>query len=224
MNGSVTTIDLGFVNAYLVEAEGGWVLVDTGIAGHWQKLQAGLRAAGCEKGRLRLVVITHADMDHAGNAARVHDAFAAPLAAHAVDGEAMRTGRSAARTGRTPGAAAAMRVIRVLSRIGRGIGLASPEVTLRDGDRLDSWGLAARVVHLPGHTGGSIGILTDQHDLICGDACVNRGSPSPSPYVENMEDYRASVGKLRALASTVRRVYPGHGDAFDGSKLAGLAL
>jgi hydroxyacylglutathione hydrolase len=223
MNGTVTTIDLGFVNAYLVEVEGGWILIDTGIRGHWKKLQAGIRAAGCQRGQLRLVIITHADMDHAGNAARVRDAFGAPVAAHPADAELLRTGKSPVRTGRSPGAAALMRLARALSGMG-GSGRVSPEVTLRDSDRLDSWGCAARVVHLPGHTAGSIGILTDQQDLICGDACVNRGEPSPSPYVQDLEEYRASVGKLRALASTVRRVFPGHGSAFDGAQLAGLTL
>jgi len=221
MSGTVTTIDLGFVNAYLVQADGGHILVDTGVSMQWRKLDERLRAAGCSRGGLRLVVLTHADMDHAGNAARVRDAYGAPVAAHAVDGDTLRTGERPPRTGQSPAIGAAMRVMRLFggSRV-----LFAPEVTLRDGDRLDSWGLAARIIHLPGHTGGSIAVLTDEGDLVSGDACVNRDSPSASPYVENRDQYAASIEKLRVLASKVRTVYPGHGAPFPGALLAGLTL
>jgi len=97
-------------------------------------------------------------------------------------------------------------------------------VVLIDGQRLDAWGLAAKVVHLPGHTPGSIGILTDDGALVAGDACVNRKTPGPSPFVQSFDDYRGSVEKLRGMAGTAARVYPGHGSPFEGKELEKLAI
>ena len=62
----IVTVDLGFVNAYLVKIGQGFVLADTGMASQWGKLSAALASAGCEPGLLKLVVLTHADMDHVG--------------------------------------------------------------------------------------------------------------------------------------------------------------
>ena len=43
-----------------------------------------------------------------------------------------------------------------------------PDILLVDGQDLSNYGLAAKVLHLPGHSKGSIGILTDDGDLFCG--------------------------------------------------------
>ena len=46
-------IDLGFVNAYLLPAAGGFVLVDAGTPAHYARLEAALGRAGCGKSRPR---------------------------------------------------------------------------------------------------------------------------------------------------------------------------
>mgnify|MGYP006311850485 CR=1 FL=1 len=65
----IRLIRLGVVNAYLIATSGGFVLVDTGHPTGRRKLLRGVEAAGCVPGRLPLVVMTHADTDHTGNAA-----------------------------------------------------------------------------------------------------------------------------------------------------------
>ncbi len=62
-------IRLGGANAYVLDADGGFVLIDTGTPENRKVLDAALRAMGCGPGTLRLVVPTHGDYDHAGNAA-----------------------------------------------------------------------------------------------------------------------------------------------------------
>jgi glyoxylase-like metal-dependent hydrolase (beta-lactamase superfamily II) len=66
MSESVSTIKPGIVSAYLVGAEGGFVLIDTGLASQWEKLEGKLQAEGCLPGKLKLVAITHGDFDHTG--------------------------------------------------------------------------------------------------------------------------------------------------------------
>jgi hydroxyacylglutathione hydrolase len=223
----VTRIDLGFVNAYLLAGGGGFVLVDTGMKGHHRRIVEALRKAGAGPGRLSLIVLTHADMDHAGNCLRLKSEYRVPIAAHAADARVLELGSQPVRTGRTPGARMAMKLLALARRPGRTTparGSFSPDVILRDGERLERWGLAARVVHLPGHTGGSIAVLTDGGALIAGDACTNARRPEPSPFIENVEDYRSSLAVMRGLATSVKRVYPGHGSPFDGNLLSTLSL
>jgi len=56
------------VNCYLVRGDHGWVLIDTGLATSGPSSRGPLEAAGCRPGGLRLILLTHGDADHAGNA------------------------------------------------------------------------------------------------------------------------------------------------------------
>jgi glyoxylase-like metal-dependent hydrolase (beta-lactamase superfamily II) len=87
-----------------------------------------------------------------------------------------------------------------------------PDILLEDGRDLSSFGLSASVVSIPGHSKGSIGVLTAGGDLFCGDLLRNMtGNPS-FPMIDDMTAARASIDKLRKLP--VKEVYPGHGKPF----------
>lgn len=48
-----------------------------------------------------------------------------------------------------------------------------PMVYLQDGDNLNEYGVDAKVVELPGHTEGSIGLEIEGDKLFVGDALMN---------------------------------------------------
>ena len=48
-----------------------------------------------------------------------------------------------------------------------------PDIILEEGHDLSEHGLDTRVVHLPGHSKGSIGVLTAGGDLFHGDPLVH---------------------------------------------------
>ena len=52
-----------------------------------------------------------------------------------------------------------------------------PDIYLEDGQELSGYGCDARVVHIPGHTRGSIGVLTGGGDIICGDLLIGSRKP-----------------------------------------------
>ena len=93
-------IDLGFVNAYLLPAAEGFVLVDAGTPAHYAKLEAALGRAGCGKGDLRLIVLSHADPDHGGCAAALAAAYGAPIALHPGELPQFERGETPRRSGR----------------------------------------------------------------------------------------------------------------------------
>ncbi len=76
---------LGCVNCYLIKTEAGYVLIDTGSTNQRAVLEQELLKAGCRPGNLRLIILTHGDFDHTGNAAHLRRKFNAPLAMHPAD-------------------------------------------------------------------------------------------------------------------------------------------
>ena len=69
------------------------------------------------------------------------------------------------------------------------------------------------MLHLPGHTRGSLGVLTSAGDLFCGDLMDSMmGTPSLQFFINDMEQAQASLARLRDLE--IGTVYPGHGRPF----------
>jgi glyoxylase-like metal-dependent hydrolase (beta-lactamase superfamily II) len=226
MSEGILTIDLGFVNAYLLGAGGRFVLVDTGLSSQWPRLRAALETANCSPELLALVVISHADTDHAGNARRLQEEWRVPIAVHAADAGALETGVAPPRKGRGSLAQAVMGLMGFMRRLGGGAMAPTlkPDILLHDGQSLCDWELDARVIHLPGHTPGAIALLLKGGSLIAGDVFANRSKPDISPFIENFDAYRASLLKAKSLAASIVTVYPGHGPSFPGSAIPDIEL
>jgi hydroxyacylglutathione hydrolase len=216
----IKTIGLGFVNTYLIEVKDGFVLIDTGVPFQWEKLNKALKAAGCQPGNLKLVVITHGDIDHIGSGAKLQAKYQAKIALHQGDAFMAETGAMLTRMTRTLSAkirAPIMGLARVILGPRIAIETFKPDEILKDGQSLEEYGLDAVVVHIPGHTKGSIGILTKDGDLFCGDTLVNRNKPETAIYIEDGQEQKNSIDKLMKM--NIRKVYPGHGKPFDMKEL-----
>jgi len=85
----------------------------------------------------------------------------------------------------------------------------SPEFFLKEGDRLKDYGINARIMELPGHTKGSIGIDIDGKSVIVGDALMNMFYPGLSMVYWDRGEMIKSAEKISALGA--RKVYFGHG-------------
>jgi hydroxyacylglutathione hydrolase len=90
-----------------------------------------------------------------------------------------------------------------------------PDIYIEDGQDLSEYGLNAKVLHLPGHSKGSIGILTTKGDLFCGDLLYNIAGFN---FIDDLADFHASINKLKSLK--INTVYPGHGKPFPMSSLS----
>lgn len=71
MSSGITTINLGGVNCYLLRSETGFVLIDTGFQTRRARLDAELEKADCVPGKLKLILLTHRDVDQVGNCAHL---------------------------------------------------------------------------------------------------------------------------------------------------------
>lgn len=213
---NITTITLplpyrmGSVNCYLVQTDAAFVLVDAGPANGRARLEEELAAAGCRPGNLALIVLTHGDFDHTGSGAYLRERFGAPLAMHRDDLGMVERGDMFAN--RASGNALMRLLAPALFRFGKSSRFV-PDLFLAGGDDLSGHGFHAQVIELPGHSAGSIGILTAGGDLFCGDLLENTEKPALGSIVDDPAAARASLDKLKGLG--VRTVFPGHGRPFD---------
>jgi glyoxylase-like metal-dependent hydrolase (beta-lactamase superfamily II) len=84
-----------------------------------------------------------------------------------------------------------------------------PDILVDEGADLAAYGLDAQVLHTPGHTTGSIAILTADGDLFAGDTLMNaKKSFIVSGWAQDHDELASSIERLMALP--IRTVYPGH--------------
>lgn len=222
MDEKIRIVGLGMVNAYLLKAKDGFVLIDTGLPMQWAALDSQLAAAGCVPGKLKLIIITHGDWDHTGSVSRLREKYNVKVAMHAGDVPQVENGVMLKRKVR-PLIYKIMMLYRMtmmkLKKTKMSFPRFKPDILLTDGQSLAEYGLAAKVIHLPGHTPGSIGVLTDDGDLFAGDMFTNRKKPADANIVENSGQLKNSQAKLKAL--NIKTVYPGHGTPFALNLLKG---
>ncbi|MDJ0705691.1 MAG: MBL fold metallo-hydrolase [Leptolyngbyaceae cyanobacterium MO_188.B28] len=198
-----------WVNAYLVSTNEGYILIDTGMPNQRRAIEQALADAGCQPGALRLIILTHGDIDHCGNAAYLRQKFRAPIAMHPDDSGMVERGDMFWNR-KNPS-----NLIRLLFGLFFGLGKADrfkPDFYVEDEAKLRDYGLDADVLHIPGHSKGSIGILTSAGDLFCGDLLGNVSKPELWSNIDDSAAANASVEKLKRFP--IQTVYPGHGKPF----------
>lgn len=185
---------LGMGRAYLLLGDGVTV-VDSSMPGQVKKILESVARLGKRPEDVRRVVVTHHHVDHVGSAAELVEATGAELYAHEADVAYMRGERV-----QEPNAPAFVRgVMRRLVP-----GPPQPAVVhhiLRDGDTIPV-GVTLRVVHVPGHTMGSVAFLWEEESvLFTGDALshlLNISLPV-GVFTEDMDLAKRSAAKLASL-------------------------
>ena len=197
------------VNCYLVETPSGYILIDTGLAKRRDDLVEELEAAGCMPGDLKLIIVTHGHLDHSGNTAYLRERYDVKVAMHGGDLAMAESGDMF--VGVKGLTVAVIRLLLPLVGLSR-YDMFRPDIILEDGQDLSEYGFDARVVHVPGHSKGSIGVLTRDGTFFCGDLLVNTEKPEKNTLIDDSTEYDASVKRLGSLE--IGTAYPGHGKPF----------
>jgi len=199
----ITRIQCGNGNCFCVEDDGNAILIDTSRAAYGEKILNALKGKN-----IRLIVLTHGHVDHIQNAAILSKALNAPIAMHKADYGLIRNNMEERMSADTILGKLMLGFIKNSLKYGK-IDLFEPDVFLLDGDALNDYGVKAKIIGLPGHTKGSIGIVIGDSDIFVGDALMNLIHPTKSLLYGNRADMLRSVEKIGAFSSAT--VHFGHG-------------
>lgn len=197
-NGVTEITDLSGVHCFLVEGRDKALLIDT---------MTGLRGLPAFVATLTdlpvEVALTHGHMDHAGGVFEFGRCYIHPADIPMLDGRTLpaRVGyvRGQLPPGEAPEASAFV-----------------PDgpvefVPLKSGDKLDLGGRVLEVLHVPGHTRGSLCYLdTASGDFFAGDAC-NNNTLLMMDVSATIEEYLGALLALKERQGDIRRFYLFHG-------------
>ncbi len=188
----------GRVWAYLVRTGSRWALIDTGFPDDLPLIEAELSAHDAKVSHIGQIVLTHCHYDHMGTAAEIQDRAEVETLAHRLDAPIIRGEATVAEP--------------VLSDqekklMGQLEGGGPPDWSparvdreLEDGDTVRLGDDEALVVHVPGHTDGSIALYIASRGLLfTGDAVASFGRPIVGVFNVDPNRARDSFKRLSQL-------------------------
>lgn len=204
-----------YANVYLCVDGEGVALIDTGPPGHATTILDYAASLASSKGELNRIFITHADWDHAGSLAALHENTRATIFASSLTVVWMGRGRGPRHLPRP--------VQWLADRIGTYDPVNPDWVTVVEPDETVPLLGGATVVGTPGHTPDHISLHAAAAGvLFAGDALGSRsGLGLPNALITaDREDARASARHLLSLAPALFAC--GHGEPVQGHSLPDL--
>jgi glyoxylase-like metal-dependent hydrolase (beta-lactamase superfamily II) len=209
----------GKCNVYLIEDQGGVTLFDAGA----RTMTRAVASAGAKLGGIRRVVLGHGHTDHRGTA----PSLGVPVLCHADEvQDAEGSGGFRYWPQGLAGLPTPLRQAhRLLHRLAWDGGPVKIAETVAEGDEIAGF----RVVHLPGHAPGMIGLWRESDRLALSSDCFytldmwGRESAPRLPmalYSYDTEQARASLRKLAALEPAA--AWPGHAKPVTGDVRSAL--
>jgi len=189
----------GVSQVYLYQEADRLTLIDTGLIATAAEIFDAIVSLGRRHEDLRQIVITHSHRDHTGSLAELVDRTGAQVLAHALDAPVVRGERREPKPAYESGGER-----EIAERIIAAVPPAPPsrvDRELQDGDEIDLGG-GARIVHVPGHTAGSIALyLPGRKLLFSGDAAERDLEDNVVVGVFNVDpaQARASFAKMAEL-------------------------
>ena len=146
-----------------------------------------------EDARLDMIILTHGHFDHIMSLDELRERTGAPVYIHKEDEDMIGDSHKNAYSLFLAGKLEAKNADRIMS----------------DNDTLILGSDKLTVIHLPGHTNGSIGLLGDGF-ILTGDTLFDRGVGRSDLYGGDSARLYSSLAKLQGFDPSLK-IYPGHG-------------
>jgi glyoxylase-like metal-dependent hydrolase (beta-lactamase superfamily II) len=180
----------------LVIAEAELTIVDTGFRASVPKIIDFIHSLGRSPEEISLIIITHNHFDHASGLSELRKVTRAKVAIHKADIYDVN--------GQLPYPQFVQKTLRVRPfsalRSFLGIGSHDVDIQLSGGEVLKPLG-GLKVIHVPGHTPGSICLFSPQHKLlIVGDVLLKHGTTIRFPHKSASTDLPQAIKSVERLA------------------------
>jgi glyoxylase-like metal-dependent hydrolase (beta-lactamase superfamily II) len=195
----------GFSNSYIIKGNKA-IIIDTGILNQHIKILAKLQANGIRHNEVSLIILTHGHVDHYGCLKPLKEALDVPIMVGWPDAQYVE------KTDNAPIVPVNLKgsILKLFT------GACKVDVVVKEDTDLREYGVDARVLTTPGHTMGSISVLTSEGDCMIGDllgSLVFKSSVGKSPLAEAPELVGGSLKKV--IDEGAKYFYPGHGKRWD---------
>ncbi len=212
----IHSFSAGIANVHLIDDGRGVVVVDACWQGFAPRILRRVARLGYQPRDVRLILLTHVHVDHAGSAAELRRRTGAPIAIHRDDAHLALAGKHAMPLGRGWAGLSSKWLIEK-SGYEMKYEAFTPDIWLEEGQTLGDFGIEGYVVHTPGHTRGSVTLALEDGVTLIGDALINLIKVGYPMYWEEPELARESGRKIQGLKPRI--LYSGHGRAFSGADL-----
>ena len=181
-----------YFNVYVIKGEDGDILIDTGFIGMKRRLKRWL-----DKFNIKLVILTHAHVDHIWNTSYIKKRYNCQVSMSELDIENIDNSKIKSK----PKKEKYNTWTKVMNF---GMKTLTPksfdiDIPLTDNQTIRKHGIDLKIVSLPGHTNGSIGILYKDY-LFAGDALVYRKKQAQIAFQnQNTEEAIKSYEKLKEI-------------------------
>lgn len=186
--------------AYLVAFDDMAALIDSGCGRATDLLLTNIESTGVAVECIRMLLLTHCHIDHAGGAAEIRDRLGCTIVAHALDADAIASGDEQ---------------LTAADWYGRPMVPCPVDWRLEGDEHLAVGDGAIRVVPIPGHTPGSVAYLTESAgNLVLFGQDVH--GPLDPGFNSDRQAYQESLRRLLDLRADV--LCEGHYGIFSGQE------
>lgn len=168
----VILLNLGFTKIYLLRTDSGYIQFDAGYKHDMKKYLRLLEDNHILPEEIKLIVINHAHFDHTGALKDIQELTNAKVLCHENEKEFLVKGISAEVKPRT---FLTKLMVPLMPKSWARTDPIVPDIVIQDEYSLTEFGVKAKVIHTPGHTPGTIAIITEDGDAIVG--CNLHGPP-----------------------------------------------
>jgi glyoxylase-like metal-dependent hydrolase (beta-lactamase superfamily II) len=210
-------LDLGFTNVQLLKCKDGYIQMDAGYKANVKKYLNLLKKNNIEPNEIKLIIANHAHFDHVGGLRKLKEITNAKVLAHEIDAEYLRKGSSVEPK---PINFIVKLLFKLIPQALKYYDPIEPDIIIKDEYSLEEYGVKAKVIHTPGHTLGTISLITE--DGIAFIGCCAHGfplrlNPGLPTVAEDINQVYSSWERL--LEEGVQKVYISHGKAVSVAKM-----
>jgi len=199
-----------YFNLYVIKGKRGDILIDTGFIGMRKELKKWL-----DNFNIKLIILTHAHVDHIWNAAYIKKLYNCKIAISETDIDNIDN----TKINSIPSKKCYTKWTKLMNW---GMKHFIPEpieidTLLKDNQTINKYGIKLKIISLPGHTTGSIGISYKNY-LFAGDSLVNRRK-KPQIAFQNQNNGAAIESYMKISSLQPEIIFIGHDKAITQDKL-----